>query len=481
MSKRTNKLSIPVIMNVTGDQTLATGTLATATSALGIASGQVGVLSWDFQGTKPLGTFIASTDDATEVSAIKIIGGTPASANVQLADPWEVGDKGYLESGVIRANQIRSVATRKARFPMWGGFVASNFSNPTDNVEYKTYVRLLSVRNDRVFGDNDDVLPSVVPATDFTAMGTVSPKDYVLKYIVNDINSRSRLLKGNRNVVAFGVKIAGGTGTVIGTIVKGTSIPFTTVNGTTYSVTADEALIRALAHLTNANAALVGTSTILNVNISTAGAAADCDAIIVLGLPELKAAYYDNVEQVQTSAEVSFGGAFDTVDAAYPTVNKMWADEGTGQGSKWKTLSRDRYLLTTHTKQNHPHGEWFSEGKDYIVDSDSTLYTSLSIDYFDTENVLNTQVNSAKNVTLLFPCEKDSTFTLNVNNVVTRLAASNTPIPMITSNGAGTGTASANTVSGINSILTAWLESARVSYKTFDLIGEAVVGGPYLS
>lgn len=479
MSKRTNKLSIPVIVNATGDQALATGTLATATSALGVANGQIGVLSWDFNGTKPLGTFIAATDDASEVSAIKIICGTPASANTQLADRWEVGDKAYLESGVIRRDKIRSVSCLKARFPMWGGFAATNFSAPSDDVEYKAYTRLLSVRNDRDYGNNDQVLATVVPARDYTALGTVSPKDYVLKYIVNDLNAQSRLLKGNRNVIAFGVKIAGGTGTVIGTIVKGTSIPFTTVNGTTYSVTADEALIRALAHLTNANAALVGTSTILNVDMSTAGAAADCDAIIVLGLPELTAAYYDNIEQVQTSAEISFGGGFQTTDAVKPTVSKMWADEGTGQGSKWKIASFDRYLLTVHTKQNLPNGEWFATGKDYI--DETKLYTSLTIEYSDTENALNTDIESPKNVTMLFPCEKDSTFVLNVNNVVTRLAAGNSPILMLTSNGAGTGTASANTKAGINNILGQWLAYAGANYGGFDVIGEAVVGGPYLS
>lgn len=479
MPKRTNKLSIPVIMAPTGDQALATGTLASATTALGVASMQLGVLSWDYAGTKPLGTFIAATDDASEVSAIKIICGTPASPNTQLADVWENGDKAYLESGVIRRDKIRSVATRKGRYPMWGGFAGTNFSAPTNNVEYKAVTRLLSVRADKEFGGNDNIITTVVPAKDYTALGTVSPKDFSLKYIVNDINMQSRLLRGNKNVIAFAVKIAGGVGTVIGTAVKGTSIPFATVNGTTYSVTADEALLRSLAHLVNANAALVGTSTILNVNMTTAGAAADADAIIVLGLPEQTAAYYDNIEQVQTSAEVTFGGGFQTTDALKPTVSKMWSDEGTGQGSKWKLLSNDRYLLTVGTMQNHPFGEWFSAGKDYI--NEATLYSSFSIDYFDSENALNTEIHSPKNVTILLPCEKDSTFVLNVNNIVTRLAAGNTPVLMLTSNGAGTGTASVNTVPGITAILTQWLEYARVNYSNFDLIGEAVVGGPYLS
>jgi hypothetical protein len=479
MSKRTNKLSIPVIMNVTGDQALATGTLVGSGSALNVANGQLGVLSWDYTGTKPLGTFIASTDDPSEVRAIKLITGTPASANTQLADVWEVGDKGYLESGVIRADKIRSVAIRKARYGRYGGFLATGFAVPEDNVDYKAYVRLLSVRNDRTFGANDDVLSVVVPGYDFTTFATVSPKDYVLKNIVTKINGYSKLIRGSREVVAFGVKIAGGTGTTIGTIAPGTNVPFQTINGTTYSITADEAFVTALAKLNADSATLTGTSSIVNVNVATAGTVADVDAIIVLGLPAKRAAYYDNIEQTQTSAEVTFGGGFDyftdtnnnQVDTGYPTVTKMWAEESINTGVKLRIQSRDRYLLTVHTKQNHPHGEWFSEGKDYI--NESKLYTTLSIDYYDTENPLTTEVTSPKNVTLLFPCEKLSTFTATVNNVTTEITAGNAPITMVTSNDAGTGTASVNTSTSVTNILINWLSIAKEVFGKIDFIADS--------
>jgi len=561
MSKRTNKLSIPVIQVATGDQALATGTLTSSTSDLNIDNGQIGVLSWDFNGTKPLGTFIASTDDANDVKAIKILVGTPKSSASHLADVWEVGDKAYVESGVIRAGQIRSVAVQKARFPKWGGVAATSFPTPVDDVEYKAYVRLLSVRNDRDYGKNNDVLPVVVPATDFTGLSIASPKDYVIKQLVDKINRYSSLVnqngnqaKGNKDVIALAVRstgftaaaatasrtgtavssvtvgtagtgyetaptvtftggggsgakavatinaagavtgitvTAGGTGytsdptvvisgggiTTIGTIAVGSVVPFQTINGVTSSITADEAFVRALAELVNSNADLTGTSVIAVTNVATAGVGAKSDGLIVLGTPATQAAYFDNIQHVQTTAEVSFGGGFQTA-AVKPTVTKMWADEGTGQGSKWIINSADRYLLTVHTMQNHPHGEWFKAGKDYI--NEDKLYTSYSIDFYDTEEVLTTQTTSPKNVTILFPCEKASSFTANVNNIVTRLAAGNTPINMVTSNDAGTGTASATTVTSVNNILDAWLESAR-GIKNFDVLGEAVVGGPYLS
>lgn len=564
MSKRTNKLSIPVIEVAKGDQALATGTLVGTGSALNIAPYQLGVLSWDFNGTKPLGTFIASTDDATEVNAIKILMGTPASSATQNADIWEVGDKAYVESGIIRATKIRSVSVAKARFPKWGGTAVTNFPAPVNDTEYKAYVRLLSVRNDRDYGNNDEVLSVVVPATDFTALSTVSPKDYVLKTLVHKINGYSRLItgvgyqtKGTKNVLALAVRTSGftaaagtavltaqaltsitnstagtgyevaptvtitgggGTGatatatinaagaitgytvtnagsgytsvptvvlsgggvTTIGTIVEGTVIHVQTVNGVQSNVTADIAMVRALAELVNSNADLTGTSVILGFDPALAGSSADADAVIVLGLPSPTAAYFDNIEQVQTSAELSLGGGFQTA-ALKPTTTKMWADEGTGQGAKWAINSADRYLLTVHTMQNSPFGEVFGAGKDYI--DTSKLYTSYSIDFYDTENPLGgLEIQSPKNVTLLFPCEKLSSFTASVNNIVTRLAAGSTPITMTTSNDAGTGTASAVTVASVNAILGQWLESARINYGFENgLFGEAVVGGSYLS
>ena len=44
-------------------------------------------------------------------------------------------------------------------------------------------------------------------------------------------------------------------------------------------------------------------------------------------------------------------------------------------------------LFSPVTMQNQPHGDWFSEGKNYI--NSSNLYTSYIIDYFDTESVDN--------------------------------------------------------------------------------------------
>lgn len=81
----------------------------------------------------------------------------------------------------------------------------------------------------------------------------------------------------------------------------------------------------------------------------------------------------------------------------------------------------------------------------------------------------------------MFPAEKLAAFTTNVSNVVTRIAAGNSPITIVTSNDAGTGTASANVVAGVEAVLSAWLEHSRTTAGSFTVTGDAVAGGVYLS
>lgn len=557
MFKKSNKLAIPTILVAKGDQNLATGTLTSATTAFNILSGQLGVLSWDFKGVKPLGTFIASSDTATGVTAIKVVCGTPVSAATQNANIWEAGDKALVESDIIYNNKIRSVATRKARFPRYGGIALTSFPAPVTNTAYKAYVRLTSVRNDRDFGNNDEIIQVTAPAVDLTAAvaanASYNSRDFVIKSIADQINRQSRLVSksaGKRNVLALAINtggatagtatavttanvvtsvtvntggdgytsapavtftggggtgaaatatvvngvltaitvtaggtgyttvptvvLTGGGGQALGTIAVGTSFVVQYLGGVTTTVVADAGMVRALAQLVNDDPTLTPTSSVSVINMASAGASADADAIIVLGLPAVPSVYFDNIDQVQTGVDFSIAGFI----GVQPVTAKSYPDEGTGAGTSWKILSRDRFLLMQGTMQSVPFGENFNEGIDYI--DTAKLYTSYIIEHFDNENVLNTLVQSPKTLTILFPCEKDSSFTFNVTNVATRIAAGSTPVPMVTSNDAGTGTASANTRASVVAILDNWLITARALY-TYELLGDAVVGGPYLT
>lgn len=487
--KRTNKLPMEEIIVVKGNLAPPTGKFTTSGSSLNFAAAnQLGILSWDFDSSvRALGNFIQSGDDSNEVQAIKIVGSTPASLNVNLADPWQANDQAYLQSGIIRKTNIRSVAVKKARYAQYGGQVITDFTAPLNDTAYSATLRLLSVKNDRWFGDNDEVISATSgPAVNFTTLGTTNPLDYVLQRLAYNFNLQSKavsvtnngLKKGNRNFVVFGVKLAGGSGVVLNNVAPGTSIPFMTVNGVSNTLVADIPLVQTLAYLVQDSADLLGTSTIENIDITTAGAAAKIDALIVVGLPRTLAAAYDDVEQAQTKPEINLAGGF-RLQATPFTVTNCAPNEGTGQGSKWLINWRHRAGLVTHTKQIQPMGDYFIEGKSYI-DPDN-LYASYIIEYFDTEEVLSGTEVSPKRIVLLFRNEVASAFTINVANVVTRIAGGNTPINIITSNDAGTGTAGTTLVTAVEAILTAWLEHARTTGNPFTVTGDAVAGGAYLS
>lgn len=551
------------IMVITGDQNLPTGSFTTSGTSINLASGQLGVLSWDRNSsTKALGNYIVSTDDSNDVQAIKLVQGTPASANTQLADIWEVGDKTHLESGIIRKGNIRSVYVKKARIPVFGGAAGTSFPTPANNNEYQLFVKLDSVHYDREYSTlNDNVISATAPIVNFTTLGTSNPLDYVLTHVITNLNSQSKAVssktrKGTKSFVAFGVRtsgaagvtaptaptivltsgaitsvtggtggsgyttaptvtlsggspsvagsitatinaagaitgytivtagsgygsaptaaLSGGAGLAIGTITPTTNITFQTVDGTAQVLKSSSELCQTLARLVKDNADLIATSTIENIDVSTAGASAKINAIIVIGLPHEKAAYYDDIAQVQVKPSLNFAKSF--ITGVDPVVTVCHPDEGTGQGRVWNLLNRTRPQLQVHTMQNHPHGDWFSEGKNYI--KEDNLYTSYIIDYFDTETVLSTDFVSPKKATLLFRCEVPSSFTTTVNNIIAR---SGTDIPTVTSNDAGAGTTSANTVADVEAVLSAWLEHARTTGTNFAVGGDAVAGGTYLS
>ena len=299
---------------------------------------------------------------------------------------------------------------------------------------------------------------------------------------MTNFNSQSKLVssntrKGNQNFVIFGIKVAGGSGQALGTITPSTQITFQTTDSVAQKMTSSPELCQTLAQLVQ-DSALTTSSTIENVDITTAGAAAKIDALVVIGLPETLAAYYDNVEQQMTFPRINFGGDF--ITGTDPTVVTCNPKEGTGHTRKWKLWNEKRNQLNIHTKQNVPHGDWFSQGYTYINPA-KDFYTSYMIDYWEDEKVLNTTNRHNKKTVLLFRCEPASSFTITVSNIVTRIAAGSTPIPFVTSNDAGTGTASSLCVAGVEASLTAWLESARTTGTNFAVGGDATAGGTYLS
>jgi len=453
MSKRTNFIDMEKILVGSGDQALATGTLVGAGNALSIADGQLGVMSVDHDSTvQPYGDFLVAGDDAAEVRAIRIIQGTSASANINTADAgFQAATPAYEQSGVIKANQVRSIAAMACKVPHNSNNVVHTFTaTPGDLKLYASFLKLISTRGDRDYGDNQEVMYTSFTTPDYTNLGLTDDLDHLLNNLLFRMNQQSRLVRlpntsygfGNRDFVAFGIDIDGlGGGTVIGTMVAGDTFDVISCNGQTFSYTADSAFINTL-NKAIACGPITATSTIQVIDLDTAGDGTTAmDAFMVMGLDAQLALAYDDIEQVKTRVEINMAESFLT-DATVPTVECCDITEpleGTGQGRKWYIEYGNRARMHKYTPQVFPNGgDWIVEPPSYI---DPTLdYTSYIIDYFDNEETITDQQNTSKQLIILLPCS----ITLPASTAAT---------------GYVTATDDTTTVADLNAILGAWMSS----------------------
>jgi hypothetical protein len=460
--------------------------MVTTTTALNLLNGQLGVLSYDKDSVvRKLGNFLVAGDDSSEVTAIKLVQGTPLSGQTQNVSVWEEGDLGFVQSGIIRKNNLLSVAVKKADHGQWGGQAFTAFPVPKNDLTYGGFLNVDSARIDGAYPNNDRTTYVSAPVVNFTDEGITQPLDYVLTHIATQFNSQSKLVtrngsgfRGNKEFVVLGIKVAGGTGVALGTITPTTSVPFDIRNGVTQVMQFGFAGVSTLADLMQKNTDLTATSTIEVLNSKTAGAAAKVDALIVLGVPHTPSPAFDNRMQLQVTPSLELTPTF-TNGVVDPTKTIASAKEQVNTGRQWSINWSNRPGLMVHTMQNQPMGDFFLEGKSYI--NPAKNYTSYSIEFTDTDDALNNEYRGQKKVVVLLPCEVLSSFVPTVTNVATRLAALSTAYPFVTSNDAGTGTASANTVSQLEAVLTAWLEHARTTGLQFTVTGDAIAGGVYLS
>lgn len=470
--KRTNRVDMEQILVGAGDQGLATGALAGAGTALNIADQQYGVLSWDFDGTNALGNFITAGATSANVAAIKVLQGTGASANLTMVDPWEVGEKSQVESGVIYEAQIRSFTALLGIVGAYSTDLLHTFDVPVDGNEYGASIKLRSARNDRDFSDNDEVLNFTLSAFDST--GATDATDLLLQSLVSDINSRSKVFNvgtnsraGTRNLLALAINVGGGAGTAIGTLVSGTAIPVETLaSGLQIDFTSTLPFIHSLGKLID-EGTLTGASTIELVDLTTAGNAVNVDSFIVIGLDYDEAAYFDDIKDVRTSVQVNLTEGFRATGYDFTRAHlEGQGDQNTGR--QWWVENRERAQLQVHTMQNQPHMDFFSEGFQYVVKTQG-FYTSYILDYYDYEDTLTVRPETPKQLIMLLDATAATATT--AATAATNIGASNPAIPVTTDD--------TTTVAALQASLGVWLESARPT-SGHSIKGDAAAGAYFV-
>lgn len=449
--KQSNKLSMDQILvaycpNGGSDQAFAKGvSLVNGTNALGINDGQLGVLSVDRRGTVNFGTFLSGGETPDQVRAIKVLQGTPASGDLTTQDPWEVGSKGYVESGVIRRNNLKAVTVQKCRPKILSNAAVVDITAPSDETAYAFIVPQNSARLLKEFGYNGKITRASFTTPDYTALSLTDDTDHFLNNILYNFNKQSKAIAvgagrtyGQAPAVALAINVSGGSGTPIGALVCGDQVDVMndTQNGvtTTSTITFNQAMIMALATVVSEQSAantagdvtapITGSSTIEVIDLATAGDAGTIDAFIILGLEEELARGIDTLPQTLPTVDINFTEGFTT---ATQNTTKGYPVEGVGSGRQWKDYNDKRFQRNIHNMYvDSDRGRLdLSEGQSYI--EDNKFYTSLIIDYFDVEETLTGVERSPKQLTILtccrFDCDTVANISTNIDTNITALAA----------------------------------------------------------
>lgn len=357
-----------------------------------ILDGQLGVVcDTHTSSTRAYNEFIDSSDDAVKVDTIRVIQGTPASADISAIAPLPYADKAAVKSYKIQAkNGIMYTAkvAKSSSSDAWviGGSLGA--ITPVSETDYKLHLQFISARNDKYFSvQGNENLSINFTTPDYTTLATTSPLDHLVQNLVYnaDLNSYAMrynmpfVRRGNKNFVAFALKLAGGSGTKIGNIVAGVSFPAITSNGSTVSYIPNGDFVETIKNvITNGSASGVSADTTIElVDLSTAGAAAKTDAILLVALDHTLAAARDEIVPVKVRLNVGLEYGFQSgVSAAKANLSKPF--EGEGKARTWQLYFDNGARLNIFTQQSRMHTEYFLQAPSYI---DATKdYTAYIID-----------------------------------------------------------------------------------------------------
>lgn len=467
--QRTNKFQASMVKYLvgSGNQVLPSGGALVGTgTSMNIADGQLGVISADHSGTVSYGRFIPASTTTANVNAIKIVQGTPNSNKTYNVNPFNVGDKAYVESGVIKADKVLSVATRKYAPGRYAMYLIKTLAGSAVSTQYKMNLTLESVRSDITNNMNRENFSATVETA---ATAPTNQNDYILQTLALSLNRQSAIVAqasplnfaGNKPFMVLGLNIGGGSGTVVGTLTAGTSFNFAqyTVGGSTItaSYTADTQFINAL-HTAIDNDATLSTARIVTLGSVTPGSAATFNAMLVVALDDAEALAYDDVFEFKNRIQ-SIGISGGALTYVGEEVSEPF--EGANTGRQVYLRYKNRADLQIFTMQNHPvHGEYFIQATNYLSRT-AEGYTTTDIDFTDVVDTLNSDTKHPQKAVIVLP----AAITNPTGDADTGYTVATTPT---------------TTVSHLNNILGAWLSDADTNVKNIEYKGDATKATPFV-
>lgn len=442
MTNRTNQPKVDTFIVASGNQAFPTGgdPLVPATgNAMGVANGQIAVVDAD------TGLFLTAGDTAADSPRIKIVQGTPNSADISGLDGNSAAysDKPYVSSYVIDSNfaitataKAQSVQTRSA-FLLGDTAANAGSITPLDLTQYKMNLTFDGRRQNKAYSSHGfDSTIAYYTTPDYTTLGTTNSLDHLVKNVAYQLNINSAAVDhipvkygARKPFIAFAVRVdtvAAGAGTALSALAAGTPFNFMVRNGQTLTYTPDAAFIATITEAI-ANSALAAGSTIEVIDLSDAGATANrAEAILLVALDESGRAVVEDREPT-TRVRLRVGVANQFNGTSVSLVEASFPNEDEGTGRYWNL----EYKL--NAKHNVWSQEWVGLSNQLIVPPN----------YIDETQEYNAFIIEHHNVK---PEVNDFTYT-NMQRIIILVPAT-------------AGASEANTLGSLNSTLAVWLRSA---------------------
>jgi len=390
--KRTHKPYQEYFLVAKNSTTLATdGSALFTDNAINLTDGQLGILDVSDN------TFVTGSNTISQVPAIKLLAGTPTSADFSKNYGWHIGEvKPFLETPTIDASHtVQSFTASLTPVQSNSAVYIDGVSVPVASVaatssvaaSVKTYgVNILfrSVRKDRDYGNNiDKLIASYDTPTTLVGSNDAEKKSYVLAKLIGRINAQSKLntlqpqwanIAAKKHVIALGINLDGtGTGTAIAGIAVGDSINVMNSTNGTLSIKATAGMVQTLHNFIQKKLVVTGTAAyplaeIINVNVDTVNGG-DIDGILLVALDHDTAVAYDDIYAIKPTIDVTVGGF-----TSYSVTNVSPAIEPGGSGRLFKIAFDERayaqygnHQLTGFADELIKTPSYIDETKSYIA------------------------------------------------------------------------------------------------------------------
>jgi len=460
--KRTHKPYQEYFLVAKGNQGLPTDNADFLSgNGVALADGQIGIL--DVKSNK-----LVKGADVTisNYPAIKLVAGTPTSADFSKNYGWHIGEvKPFLETPIIDGSHtVQSVTASLTPVQSNSAVYIDGVSVPVASVaatssvaaSVKTYgVNILfrSVRKDRDYGNNiDKLITSYDTPTTLVGSNDAEKKSYVLAKLIGRINAQSKLntlqpqwanIAAKKHVIALGINLDGtGTGTAVAGIKTGDSINVMTTTNGTLAITVTAGMVQALHNFIQKKLVVTGAAyplaEIINVNVDTVNGG-DIDGILLVALDHDTAIAYDDIYAVKPTIDVTVGGFTD-----YTVTTVSSAVEAGGSGRLFKIAFDERAYAQYGNHQLTGFADELIKTPSYIDETKS--YSAYIIDLYNKDEKYDDSIHHQTRIWILMET------TLNTSTATADAGI----IPTITET---------TLVSDLNTALGPWLNGLTPGYS----------------